>query len=62
MPKQNERQAEQQRFMGLVLEAGETGDKSKLVAWWREHFPGYKWWLFSPSFQAVLPDDGRIEA
>ena len=48
----------QQEFLGLVLEAGVTGDKSELTAWWREHFPGYKMWLLGPTFWAVLSDDG----
>lgn len=56
-----ERHRKQQKFLDLVLETAETGDKSKLAAWWREHFPGYKWWCFGPSFQIVLPDDGSDE-
>lgn len=55
------RRRKQQEFMDLILEAGETGDKSKLAAWWREHFPGWKWWCLGPSFQAILPDDSCDE-
>lgn len=51
----------QQEFLNLVLEAAETGDKTKLAEWWREHFLGYKWWLLGPNFPFVLPDDGRVE-
>lgn len=53
---------ERQKFLGLVLEAAETGDKTKLAEWWRKRFPGYKWWLIGPAFTIVLPDDGRLEA
>lgn len=53
--------ARKQEFLNLVLEAAKTDDKSKLAAWWREHFPGYKMWLLGPEFQVVLPDDGSDE-
>lgn len=54
-------QQRRQEFLDLVLEATETGNRTKLAEWWRVHFPGYKWWLLRPRFPFVLPDDGRIE-
>ena len=54
--------AEKNEFLNLVLEAAETGDKTKLAEFWRKRFPGYKWWLLGPNFPFVLPDDGRMEA
>lgn len=47
-------------FIEIVLEAAETGDKTKVAEFWRKHFPGYKWWLIGPDFPFVLPDDGRV--
>jgi hypothetical protein len=52
---------EKQKFLGLILEAVDTGDRTKVIEFWREHFPGYKWWLIGPDFLFVLPDDGRDE-
>lgn len=57
----NEITKRQQEFLNLIFESAETGDDSKLIAWWREHYPGYKWWLVGPNFTRVLPDDGRDE-
>jgi hypothetical protein len=53
---QEEKKCLQQEFLNLILERGETGDNTKLIAWWRKHFPGYKWWLLGPAFQIVVPD------
>ena len=50
---------DKQSFLNLVLEAADTGDRSKVIAWWRDKFPGYKWWCFNPNFQFVLSDDGE---
>jgi len=52
---------EKQAFLDAVLEAADTGDRSKVIKFWRKHFPGYKWWLVGPDFPFVLPDDGRDE-
>ena len=53
--------AEKNEFLYLVLEAAETGDKTRLAEFWRKRFPGYKWWLLGPDFPFILPDDGRVE-
>lgn len=56
MEKTREEKQRMQEFLDLVVEASETDDKTKLAIWWREHFPGWQWWLIGPCCLEILPD------